>query len=80
MVHGYPGPGGNPDESTLTSGFSIDRPMFSDSTTVTSGESPAFFGHSYQAGFRTTLQGQQMPLKEYNEKTTSVESDATTYV
>jgi len=76
MVHGYPPPTGNPDGSTLTSGFSIDRPMFSDSTTVTSGESPAPLGGNYRQGFAA------MPQGEYSliEKTRSSESNASTYI
>lgn len=76
MVHGYPPPTGNSDGSTLTSGFSIDRPMFSDSTTVTSGESPAALGGDYRQAFAIT------PQREYNqnEKTRSSESNASTYI
>ena len=85
-VPGYPPPTSNPDESTLTSGFSIDRPMFSDSTTVTSGESGPFAPFGYAAGdynrqgYLATPQGQQMPFKEYSHKTVSLESDGTTYI
>ena len=84
MVGGYPLPNyppptsSNPDGSTLTSGYSIDRPMFSDSTTMTSGESGPFapFGHTGES----IPQGQQISLKDFSEKTRSSESDGTTYV
>ena len=83
MVHGYPPHTSNPDESTLTSGFSIDRPMFSDTTTETSGESPALFGHaggySHQ-GFAAKPQGQQISLQEYSQKARSLESNSSSYV
>lgn len=78
MAHGYPAPTSNPDGSTLTSGFSIDRPMFSDSTTVTSGESSGPFGHAKD--YRHAAIPQQMPLKEYSYKTKSSESLASTYI
>ena len=80
MAHGYPPPTSNPDGSTLTSGFSIDRPMFSDSTTVTSGESSGPFGYTKDYYHVATPQRQQMPLKEYSQKTRSSESDASTYI
>ena len=74
MAHGYPAPTSNPaDESTLTSGFSIDRPMFSDSTTVTSGESSGPFGHAKD--YAATPQQMQ-----YSYKTKSSESLASTYI
>lgn len=83
MAHNYPPPTSNPDGSTLTSGFSIDRPMFSDSTTETSGESPALFGHTgsyYHQSFVARPQGEQMALKEYNQKTRSLESNSSSYI
>lgn len=79
MVHGYPPPASNPDGSTLTSGFSIDRPMFSDSTTVTSGESSVPFAPFGRTG-EYNHPGPQMPLKDYSQKTRSIESDGTTYI
>lgn len=84
VVPSYPPPTNNyTDGSTLTSGFSIDRPMFSDSTTVTSGEySVGPSGHAVhynQQGFAAAPQGQQMALKEYSQKTSS-ESNASTYI
>ena len=78
MAHGYPAPTSNPDGSTLTSGFSIDRPMFSDSTTVTSGESSGPFGHAKDYYHATTPQ--QMLSREYSYKTKSSESLASTYI
>ena len=84
MVRGYPPHISNPDESTLTSGFSIDRPMFSDSTTETSGESPALFGHMAAGGFNqsftTKPQGEKIALQEYSQKTRSLESNSSSYV
>ena len=59
-----------PDNSTLASGYSIDRPMFSDST---SSDSPAPLGGNYQRGFTGGVQGQQMTLQERDAKTRSLE-------
>ena len=73
MAHGYPAPTSNPDGSTLTSGFSIDRPMFSDSTTMTSGESSGPFGHNKDYYHQAN---------KYlgTEKIRNSENDASTYI
>jgi len=77
MPQGYPH-ATNVDNSTLTSGYSIDRPMFSDTTST---NSPAPLGGDYHRGFNTGgAQGQQIGLQERDAKIRSLESNASTYV
>ena len=70
MAHGYPAPTSNPDGSTLTSGFSIDRPMFSDSTTVASGESSGPFGHNNKDYYHRGFSGQQITRQKTGDAST----------
>jgi len=65
------------DNSTLASGYSIDRPMFSDTTST---DSPAPLGGDYREFNTSGVQGQQIGLQERDAKTKSLESNVSTYV
>jgi len=61
-----------------SSSYSIDRPMFSDTTST---DSPAPLGGDYHRGFNAGVaQGQQIGLQECDAKTRSLESNVSTYV